>query len=161
MVTYEDVKALLLLEVGAGLDGLDPSTRTILDKVTPNFDVIWSAHEGYKDFPGLRAAKVKVKCLDLLLGQTRRLLNTTVGPLTVPMNQVFDHLLELRKEALESLNLVIRRLNASRGPEVGARNLRDIYREEEEKVNRRLTGLHLPGVDPPQITERTLRGGAL
>lgn len=106
-VTAADVQRLILLEVGAGLDPV------AVDQAAQNIGTVWAAYAAKAYWPGLQALYTKRRCIDILLGQTRRQISATVGPLTVPMQQVFDHLLAMRKEA--TADIVIMEKAARKG----------------------------------------------
>jgi hypothetical protein len=114
-VTAADAQSLILLEVGAGLDGLSDAERTALDRVTPNINLLWNFYAFKAYYPGLQAAWTKRKAIDILLGQLRLKINTTVGPLTRQLGSVWDHLAGLRKQTTEDIADLERRASRARG----------------------------------------------
>jgi hypothetical protein len=119
-LTAADAQALVLLEVGAGLDGTTPAAQAALDRLTPNAQLVWDSYAFKAYHPGLQAAWFKRKCLDILLGQLRLKANTTLGPLSRQLGAQWDHLLAMRKEATADIADLERRAARARGP-VGGR----------------------------------------
>lgn len=103
LITEANAKQLILLEVGAGLDGLSPAERTALDVVTPNIDLIWAYYAARAYWPGLQALYAKKKCLQILRGQLRLKMDITIGPVPFRFSQMYANLAALLKETCEEI----------------------------------------------------------
>lgn len=80
MPTAQDWQSLLLLEVGASLEGDDAIDKILNDKVTPNLPTIWAMWQDKAlVFPRLQYLYVKRHCLQIIMGQLRDFVDTSLG----------------------------------------------------------------------------------
>jgi hypothetical protein len=119
-MTLDDVKTILLAEVGAGLEGMpDRVLQAVLDQVSPYIDLYWEAWRWKAFYPGLQALYVKRQCLDVLLGQNRDRLSVSIAGASVPQNQIFDSLMKLRDYTQKEIERVEGIAAVSRHPALG------------------------------------------
>ncbi len=123
MLTPTDWQNLLLLEVGAGIDGKSDVEKRILDKLTPNLNVIWIAWAD-KAFvhPRMQYLYAKRQCLDILIGQFRDLVSTTIGGFNANQQQRLQNMQEMRKTVDADITKLETQSQGSRSPAVGTIN---------------------------------------
>lgn len=122
MPTIADYQAVLLREVGAGLDGLpDPVRAAVLDQVTPFMASYWEMNRRHGlVWPELQYLYTKRMCLDVLLGQNRDRITVSVGGTSVPQQQILDNLETIRKTVVDEIARLEARAQASRPPALAA-----------------------------------------
>jgi hypothetical protein len=114
-LTAQEYIQLLLLEIGAGLDGSDPVEKQVLDKVTPNIQLIWSSwSDKALVFPRLQYLYAKKQCLDILEGQLRDLVSTTIGGFNANQQQRLDNLRTLNTRVGEEIKVLEAKHTANR-----------------------------------------------
>lgn len=121
MPDISETQRIILLEVGAGLEGLpDDVQAEILDKVTPLIPILWQqwAVKGLL-FPHLQALYVKRACIDILLGQVRDLMQITLGGGSINQTTLFTNLTTLRTNTTTEIDRVEKIMEASRPPAIG------------------------------------------
>lgn len=110
-----DWQRLLMLEVGAGLDGNDPVEEAILDKITPNIELIWNAWaDKALVFPRLQFLYAKRQCLNIIEGQLRDLVAVTIGGFSAQQQQKLANLLNLQKRTDEEIKDLEMKAQAAR-----------------------------------------------
>lgn len=115
MLTADDFQRLILLEVGAGLDGNDPVEAKILDKITPNIALLWVAwSDKAAIFPRLQYLYCKKQCLDIIEGQLRDLVTTTVGGYNSNQQQKLANLQAIHKRVEDEIKDLEMKAQASR-----------------------------------------------
>jgi hypothetical protein len=103
-LTAADWQRIILLEVGAGLDGDDPVEEAILDKVTPNIDLFWNAWaDKALVYPRLQYLYCKRQCLQIIEGQLRDLVQVNIGGLSTQQQQKLSNLLNMQKRVDEEI----------------------------------------------------------
>jgi hypothetical protein len=124
MPGVEDWKAVLLREVGAGLDGMpDDALSAVLDKVSPYIDVYWEMNSRYAVvYPGLQYLYTKKQCLEILMGQVRDLTQINIGALGVSQQQLLDNLGKLYGNVVNSIKDAEEKARGSRAPAIGSIN---------------------------------------
>lgn len=114
-MTAADWQNLILLEVGAGLDGNDPVEQAILDKVTPNIELVWNAwSDKALVYPRLQYLYAKRQCLNIIEGQLRDLVTTTIGGFSAQQGQRLQNLLNLEKRVDEEIKDLEMKAQANR-----------------------------------------------
>lgn len=123
MLTPQDWHKLILLEVGAGLDGNDAVERKALDKVTPNIELIWGAWaEKGMVFPRLQYLYAKKQCLDIIEGQFRDLVSVTINGLNQNQQQRLQNLQTLNKRVSDEITVLEKKAAAVRSPVISNLN---------------------------------------
>lgn len=119
MLTAADYQAVLLREIGAGLEGMpDTVLAKAMDVITPFLPTYWEMWT-YKAaiWPGLQMLYVKRQCLNVLLGMTRDLLNVTIGgAATINQGQIFNNLQTLHKICSDEITRIEDIAQKSRPP---------------------------------------------
>lgn len=119
-LTSNEWMSLILLEVGAGLDGSDPVDKQIIDQVTPNIGLIWAAWaDKALVYPRLQYLYTKRQCLDIIEGQLRDLVSTQIGSFNVNGQQRLQNLQAIHKRVDEEIEKLEEQARASRGPVKG------------------------------------------
>ncbi len=120
MLTAEQWQTLVLLEVGAGLDGKDEVERAKNDVLTPHIQLFWAAWAD-KAFthPRLQYLYCKKQCLDILEGQLRDLVQTTIGGFNSNQQQKLANLQAINKRVMEEITIIEKRAQANRVPVMG------------------------------------------
>ncbi len=114
-LTPADWQRLILLEVGAGLDGDDPVEEAILDKVTPIIDLLWNAwSDKALVFPRLQYLYCKRHAIQIIEGQLRDLVQTTIGGFTTGQQQKLTNLQNIQKRTDEEIKDLELKAQASR-----------------------------------------------
>lgn len=118
MPSAADWQDSILREVGAGLEGLpDEVLARVLDKVTPYLSTYWEMW-AWKSliYPSLQALYVKRQCLLVLLGQTRDLINVTIGSGSIQQATLNSILQTLYKTTQDEIQRVEEIARSSRPP---------------------------------------------
>jgi hypothetical protein len=154
VLTADDFQRLILLEVGAGLDGNDPVEAKILDKITPNIALLWVAwSDKAAIFPRLQYLYCKKQCLDIIEGQLRDLVTTTVGGYNSNQQQKLANLQAIHKRVARCLRLrdeLSEPLSRLRHPQCELRQeLRPRSHQLRDRLGERRRGLrqHLERLD--------------
>lgn len=113
-MTEAEAKSLILLEVGAGLDGSD------LGALTTNIDVIWLGYANKEYYPRLHMLYVKRQCISVLLGQLRLKINKSLGQLNKQLKSIFDNLQQLYTNVSSEIEAAEREAKASVDGDVGS-----------------------------------------
>ena len=114
-LTPADWQRLILLEVGAGLDGDDPVEEAILDKVTPNIDLLWNAWaDKALVYPRLQYLYCKRHCIQIIEGQLRDLVQTTIGGFSTQQQQKLTNLQNIQKRIDEEIKDLEAKAQANR-----------------------------------------------
>jgi hypothetical protein len=120
MPTPNEWQQLILLEVGAGLEGEDPAERQLLDKVTPNINTIWACHadKAYVA-PKLQYLYTKRHCIEIIMGQLRDLVQSNVGGYNSQQQQKLANLKILRDNTQQEIVEEEKRAQSARPPAIG------------------------------------------
>jgi hypothetical protein len=114
-LTAADWQKLILLEVGAGLDGGDPVEEAILDKVTPNIELLWHAwSDKALVFPRLQYLYCKRHCLQIIEGQLRDLVSVSIGGFNAQQQQKLANLVNLEKRVDDEIKDVEAKAQSTR-----------------------------------------------
>lgn len=120
MLTTQDWKETILLEVGAGLDSTNPVEAAALDKVTPLIDKFWAMYiSKAMIYPMLNVLYTKRHCLNVLYGQFRDLIRAQIGGFTVSQEQKLANIKTMIDQVNEEIKEVETKASASRPPALG------------------------------------------